>query len=179
MTYFDVAFAEIVIKEGGYSDDKRDSGGKTNWGVTEVVARANGFVGDMRNLQQAEAKKIYKSQYWDILRLDDISIISADVAHEMFDTSVNMGAGIAGKFLQRALNVLNLGASLFPDITVDGLVGPVSVAALRKFIAHRGTLGQTVIVKALNAQQGVRYIEIAENAPKNEAFEFGWMANRL
>jgi hypothetical protein len=31
----------------------------------------------------------------------------------------------------------------------------------------------------LNAQQSIRYIELAEGSPSQEAFEFGWQLNRV
>lgn len=179
MNHFEDAFNHVVEVEGGYSDNPNDSGGKTNWGITEFVARANGFTGKMTDLKKADAKLIYKKQYWDISRLDDIAMISPEIAMELFDTGVNMGVTVAAKFLQRALNVLNLNASLYPDMTVDGLIGPMSVSALKLFVVKRAGGGINAMMKALNAQQGVRYIEIAENNPKNEDFTYGWISNRL
>lgn len=179
MTAFDEAFAEVLSVEGGYSDHKDDRGGKTNYGITEAVARAHGYTGDMKNLTQGQAMAIYKAQYWDTLRLDEVSALSWSVAVELFDTGVNMGVGVSGKFLQRALNALNRKGQDFPDLTVDGVVGPMTIANLRAYMNRRGLEGQTVLLRALNALQGVRYIEIAEGRPDNESFVFGWFLRRV
>ena len=46
---------EVIGREGGYSNHPADKGGATRWGVTEAVARAHGFRGDMRAFPRAEA----------------------------------------------------------------------------------------------------------------------------
>ena len=100
------------------------------------------------------------------------------VAAELFDTGVNMGAGVAASFLQRALNALNRGAADWPDVAVDGRVGPATLAALDRFLRTRPA-GETVLVRALEALQGERYVALAERRPANEAFLYGWLANRI
>ncbi len=179
MSEFDEAFSDLLSVEGGYSDHKDDRGGKTNYGITEVVARAHGYTGDMKDLTQTQARAIYKAQYWDTLRLDDIAALSWPVAAELFDTGVNMGVGVAGKFLQRALNALNRQGADFQDLTVDGVVGPMTVASLKTYLGKRGDKGDDVLLRALNALQGVRYIEIAEGRPDNESFVHGWFLQRV
>jgi lysozyme family protein len=176
---FAYAFEHTIGLEGGYSDNPNDRGGKTKYGITEKVARAHGYKGDMKDLPLDTAKAIAKSQYWDTLRLDDVCVLSPTVAHELFDTGYNTGVGVAGQFLQRTLNALNRKASDYGDVTVDGIVGPLTVACLREFLKRRGKTGEKVLLTALNALQGSRYIEISESRPDNEAFTFGWFANRV
>ena len=67
-TTFITAFEKVIGIEGGYSDDPDDRGGKTKFGITEAVARAHGYRGEMRDLGLTTARKIYKSSYWDVLR---------------------------------------------------------------------------------------------------------------
>jgi lysozyme family protein len=90
-----------------------------------------------------------------------------------------MGPAIAAGFLQRALNALNRGASDFPDMKVDGRIGASTLGALDAFLARRGKAGETVLLKAVEALQGERYLHLAEQRPANEAFLYGWLANRL
>jgi lysozyme family protein len=170
----------IVQVEGGYANDPNDSGGETNWGVTVAVARAFGYAGHMRDMTKAQACAIYKSRYWDPLRLDDIVLLDPLLTAELLDTGVNMGVDRAGAFLQRALNALNKQGTLYPDVTVDGRVGPMTVAALREYLQRRvGQDGVTVLLRALNSLQGAYYIELAERRQKDEDFVFGWLRNRV
>lgn len=176
---FEAAFQRVVMVEGGYSNHPSDTGGETQFGITKAVARANGYAGEMREMPLATAKTIYRRQYWDTLRLDEIDQLSQKVADELFDTGVNMGVGVAGRFLQRALSAMNRQQRDYPDVPVDGVVGPMTVHSLRAFISRRGRDGEPVMLRALNAQQGVRYLEISENRPANEDFTFGWFKNRV
>ncbi|HET9511008.1 MAG TPA: putative peptidoglycan-binding domain-containing protein, partial [Sphingomonas sp.] len=101
------------------------------------------------------------------------------LAAEMFDTGVNMGPAVAAAFLQRALNALNRGARDYPDIATDGRMGALTLAALDAFLTLRGAAGEAVLLKAIEALQGERYLHLAERRPANEAFLYGWLANRI
>lgn len=170
---------ELIEREGGYVDHPADRGGPTNHGITEQVARAFGWKGPMRELPLAIAFDIYKRRYWLEPRFDDVAAIFPAVAEELFDTGVNMGPGVAVQFLQRALNALNRGASDWPDIAIDGRIGPITLQALRRFKAIRSVTGEAVLLKALEALQGERYINLCESRPANEAFLYGWLDKRI
>jgi lysozyme family protein len=169
----------VITREGGYVSHPADRGGPTRWGVTEAVARAEGWTGDMRGFPRTKATAIYCRTYWLKPGFDQIAAIAPRIAEELFDTGINMGPPIASGFLQRALNALNRGAVDYADIAVDGRIGPATVAALRGFLAVRGGAGEIVLLKALEALQGERYLHLAESRPANEAFLYGWLANRL
>lgn len=179
MTTFDEAFEHTVGIEGRYSNNPNDSGGETMYGITVKVARANGYRGDMRNMPIGVAREIYFAQFWNLLKLEEVAGVSPKIAKELFDTAVNCGTGKAGRFLQRALNALNRRGKDYPDIEVDGNVGPMTIDALRSFFRVRGFDAEVVLYRALNSQQGTHYIECAEISPKNEDFEFGWFLNRV
>lgn len=179
MRPFDIAYNHVLEVEGKFSDHAKDRGGATMYGVTERVARAHGYTGPMSELPLEKAREIYKASYWDINRLDDIAALSYPIAAEMFDTGVNCGVGVAGKFLQRSLNALNRAGSDFADMTVDGIVGPVSVAALRAYLGKRGKNGEKIMLRALNGLQLARYIGIAEHDATQEVFVNGWILNRV
>lgn len=170
---------EVIGREGSYSNHPADRGGATRWGVTEKVARAHGYRGEMRGFPRDEAVAIYRRLYWLRPSFDAVAEHAPRIAAELFDTGVNMGPGTASGFLQRALNALNRGASDYPDIAVDRKVGPQTIAALRGFLRRRGAQGETVLLKAVEALQGERYLRLAEQRPGNEAFLYGWLANRL
>ena len=170
---------DVIGREGGYSNHPADRGGPTRWGITEAVARAHGFAGDMRALPRVEAAAIYRRIYWLRPGFDRVAEIAPRIAAELFDTGVNMGPEVAAGFVQRALNALNRGASDYPDIAVDRRIGETTLAALRGFIARRGGSGEEVLLKAIEALQGERYLRLAEQRPANEVFLYGWLANRL
>jgi len=169
----------LIGKEGKYSNHVNDTGGETCWGVTVAVARAYGYTGLMKDLPRATAESIYRARYWVQPNFDKVNTLAPAIAEELLDTGVNMGQAVAGKFLQRALNVLNDQGKLFPDVTADGNIGPMTLDALRQYLKHRGTQGVAVLLGMLNAQQSVRYMEIAEANKSQESFSYGWQANRV
>lgn len=170
---------ELIRREGGYVNDPRDSGGETKYGITEAVARAHGYGGAMVDLPLATAKEIYRRIYWTRPGFDKVSSVYPNVAAELFDTGVNMGPSVASVFLQRSLNALNRNGQDFADLVADGRIGWQTIHALQSYRSKRGMGGETVLLRALDALQGARYIELAEKSPKNEAFLYGWLANRV
>lgn len=169
----------LIDREGGYVDHPADRGGATHWGITTAVARANGWHGAIRAMPRAVAVDIYRRIYWEAPGFDRIATRAPALAAELFDTGVNMGTATATGFLQRALNALNRGQSDYPDLAADGAVGARTLAALDAFLARRGKAGEAVLVKAIDALQGERYVALAERRPANEAFLYGWLAGRV
>lgn len=169
----------VIDREGGYSNHPADRGGPTRWGVTEQVARAYGYRGDMRHFPREDAVAIYIARYWTRPDFHLVDERYPAVAEELFDTGINMGPAVAARFLQRALNLLNRGASDYPDIGVDGDIGPMTLLALDGFKKRRGAAGEAVLLKTLDGLQLARYAEITEGRPANEAFFYGWVANRI
>jgi lysozyme family protein len=170
----------LIDREGGYVAHLADTGGPTCFGITEAVARAHGYAGPMRQLPRKEAAAIYRRLYWTRPRLDAVAERSGEIAAELFDTGVNMGPAVAVTFLQRALTALNRGGTDYPDLVPDGRIGPATLTALDCFLHLRGTAaGETVLLRALEALQGERYLRLAERRPANEAFLYGWLANRI
>ena len=170
----------LIDREGGYANHPSDRGGPTKYGITEAVARAHGYSGAMRDLPRDEAAAIYKRLYWLRPRFDQVAKRSRAVAAELFDTGANMGPAVAATFLQRALSALNRDRSDYPDLVPDGRIGPATLAALDSFFELRGRdTGETVLLRALDALQGERYIRLAERRPANETFLYGWLANRI
>jgi lysozyme family protein len=126
MKNFDAAFQIIVGEEGKYSNDPRDRG---NWtggaqGVGELRGTKYGIAAhayphlDIVNLTHEQAKEIYRADYWNAVRGDEIPW---PLSLYLFDCAVNQGVGAAGRMLQEALN----GAG-------DGAFGPVTIRAARR-----------------------------------------------
>ena len=106
----------IVLKhEGGYVKDPTDRGGETNYGITIAVARANGFTRDMKDLPVHIAKEIYRSQYWNKVKAEQLP---ESIRYIVFDTAINAGVSRAVKLLQEC-----------GKVTVDGIIGPNTLRA--------------------------------------------------
>lgn len=172
-------FESLVKREGGYVDHPSDRGGPTNWGITEAVARDYGWKGHMRDLPRDVALEIYVKRYWIEPKFNEVDKINTTLAAEMLDTGVNMGIQWPGLFLQRALNVLNLRGTIHPDLVDDGRVGTRTLAALKRYMDHRGRASTRVLMRLMEAQQAVRYMEIATKNPSQEDFMFGWIDHRI
>lgn len=178
-TNVDALIAQVIAREGDFSDHPADRGGATRFGISVAVARSEGYDGAMSRLPLARAEAIYRRRYWIAPGFDQVARIAPELAAELFDTGVNMGPVVAVGFLQRALNALNRGGRDYADLTADGRVGPATLAALTAFLRHRGPPGEVVLLKAVEALQGERYLMLAERRPANEAFLYGWLADRL
>lgn len=112
---FDQAFDALIGHEGGYSNNPADPGGETMWGVTLTVARASGYAGAMKDLPRDTAKVIYRAQYWDAVRADELP---DQVRFDIFDAAVNSGVKQAVKWLQRTVGAAE-----------DGIIGKATLAA--------------------------------------------------
>ena len=112
---FDQAFRELLHHEGSYSDHAADPGGKTMYGITELVAREVGYRGNMNELPLDLARRIYLEKYWKPVSADDLP---PAIRYAVFDAAVNSGTGQSIIWLQRALGVQS-----------DGIIGPVTIRA--------------------------------------------------
>jgi lysozyme family protein len=176
---FDKLVEGLIAIEGGYVNDPSDSGGETIWGVTKAVARENGYAGPMKAMTREQAKAIYRAKFWAKPGLYLIAPLGHRIAEELLDTGVNAGTGTAGMFLQRTLNVLNRGGVDYPDLKVDGAIGPTTAKALEAYLKRNGSKAEERLLKALNCLQGAYYVELAERREKDERFVNGWLDNRV
>lgn len=112
MSNFDTAFEALIGHEGGYVNHPKDPGGETKFGITKRTYPGE----DIRNLTLDRAKAIYKRDFWDKVRGDEMPY---PIAFNLFDGAVNSGAGNAIRWMQRAAGVAD-----------DGTLGPRSMAAI-------------------------------------------------
>lgn len=169
----------IISKEGNYVDHPSDRGGPTKYGITQAVARANGYMGDMLELPYTKAIEIYTYRYIVGPQFDKVARCSLPIAEKLIDIGVNMGPAIASTFFQRILNAMNAKGSAYADIFVDGRIGPITINALCSYIKWRKEEGEQVFLKALSGIQAARYLDIAENNKEQEDFFYGWVKNRV
>lgn len=117
---FDKCFALIIQDEGGYVNDPRDPGGRTNLGVTqrnwETYLNRSVTETEMRKLTPSDVKTFYKVMYWDKLKGNQLP---AGVDYAAFDLAVNSGVSRAARYLQQIAGV-----------TQDGMIGPKSLDAI-------------------------------------------------
>ena len=172
--------------EAGYVDDPDDSGGITNHGVTQALANQYkttlktkfGWDGNMRNLTTEMAFFIYKTHFWDKMKLDEVMKRSVFLADRLFDLGINAGKTVPVKNLQRYLNVMNNRQTYWKNIDADGAMGPQTLAALDAYIAKRGATGKDYLIDAMLDMQSTYYIELAERREKVEKFIYGWQARK-
>ena len=55
----EIIISEVMVIEGDYVNDKRDSGGATRYGVTEAMARKYGYNGKMKDYPKKDAIMVY------------------------------------------------------------------------------------------------------------------------
>lgn len=103
---FRTYLAEILSHEGGKVDDPKDSGGRTNYGITQNTYNAfNKSKGrakkDVFNITMDEVVWIYWERYYTASGADKLP---DGLAFIHFDTAVNFGVGRAKEFLQQSKN---------------------------------------------------------------------------
>ena len=123
--FFEKAGNQIILIEGGFINNPKDKGGATKYGITEKVARQNGYIYDMRNLTKVKAKEIYKNEYWDKI---GVNCESFNISFLLFDFAVNSGVKTAVKHLQNALNSMLNG--IIEPLIIDGVAGKKTQAAM-------------------------------------------------
>lgn len=111
---FEQAFKKVLLVEGGFVHHPSDPGGATNMGITEAVARRVGYRGPMQDLPVELAKRIYREDYWNAVRADQLP---PAVRYAVFDAAVNSGVAQSVRWLQRALGVQD-----------DGVLGPITLS---------------------------------------------------
>lgn len=102
---FESSLKHVLVHEGGYVNHPADPGGATNKGVTQRVydgfrVKSGQAKRSVKEITDTEVSKIYKTQYWDMVRGDELP---AGVDYVVFDGAVNSGVGQSVKWLQRSL----------------------------------------------------------------------------
>ena len=113
---FDECLKMLLHHEGGYVNHPKDPGGETNLGVTKRVYEKWGGTKDMKDLTVEDVAPIYKKEYWDKCRCDELE---SGVDWAVFDWAVNSGTGRAAKAIQKICGA-----------TQDGAIGPKTLALI-------------------------------------------------
>ena len=144
----------ILHHEGGYVNHPKDPGGETNLGVTKRVYEDFGGTKDMKSLTREDVEPIYKKNYWDKMKCDDLP---SGIDLCVFDFGVNAGPRRAGKYLQTLVGA-----------TADGIIGPGTLGVLNRYIGTADTR-EGVIKSYQNARQSYY-----ENLSTFKTFGKGW-----
>ena len=147
---------EITLHhEGGYVNDPNDLGGETNFGIAKRFYPDE----DIKNLTKDGAKDIYRRDYWDKNKVDDMP---EQLRHIYFDMCVNQGRGRAVKILQITANAKGAG------LKVDGGLGPKTIGSLKN-----------VELERVRAYRIKYYADLVTRKPDLEKFYFGWFRRGL
>jgi lysozyme family protein len=141
----------VLANEGGYINNPKDPGGETNFGISKRSYPSE----DIKNMTKERATQIYKQNYWDKVKGDQLSN-KLDIA--VFDCAVNSGVGTASKILQKVVGA-----------TPDGVIGPKTLAAIDATV--------NVYSKFLFAWVK-NYFSIVNSKPTQMIFLNGWI-NRV
>lgn len=103
---FQECLKRLLVHEGGYSNHPSDPGGPTNYGITITDYRKyidkGGTASDVKNMSIEDAKRIYKSKYWDAMGCDSLP---SGVDYVVFDYGVNSGVSRSLKVLKQFDNI--------------------------------------------------------------------------
>lgn len=165
---------EILRWEGGYVNHPNDPGGETNRGITIGAlnkAKAQGLVAQSVTIKSLttdleSVRRIYSVNYYKAGKCDKIP---HPLAFAHFDACVLNGLGGAGQLLQKTLNALG------QNVTVDGAVGPKTLAALDALSERKDVKDITI---KYNCLRGEYFHTIVRNRPASAVFLKGWL-NRL
>ena len=182
---FESAVLVVLEHEKGLfvpTEDMPDHGGITNWGISLTWLASKGVglsdidgdgiadgdldgdgdvdADDIRKLTSEKAKWFYFNYWWKKHDLDRIQ--NLDLATKMLDMAVNHGSPRAFAMLQKGANRLGAG------LTVDGLLGPKTVATINELDAGK-------VLLEFRAQAAERYARIALANPKMAWALPGWM----
>ena len=154
MADFQIAVQKTLAHEGGFVDNKNDSGGPTKYGITQ--ADLPGVT--VKDITPEQAVAYYAEHYWKPLYSE---INDQLLGEKIFDMGVLFGVGTAVKLLQ---------ISLSDEIQVvsDGAFGPNTLAAVNE----HGDINRyrtTLINHCMN---------VVNNNPQDAEFVRGWV-NRI
>lgn len=115
MNDFKEAIEYVLENEQGYVNNPSDPGGATNFGISQKSYPDL----NIQTLTREQALVIYKRDFWDHLKLEEVP---QSFATAILDMSVNMGEGHAVLCVQMALG----------QTSCDGILGSNTLAQLKR-----------------------------------------------
>jgi lysozyme family protein len=112
----------VLGYQGGPSVDPADPGAAAQFGITIGTLREsrhdkNLTIEDLKKLERDEAREIYRTRYWNVLRCDDLPV-GVDLV--VFDFGVNADPRQSAKMLQQVVGA-----------AADGSIGDATIGAMK------------------------------------------------
>ena len=165
MSHFPKAYDYTLKNEGGWSNHPADRGGSTMMGVT--IGTYSRWLGrraseeELRKIEPATVKAIYKEWYFDVNRLDEIK--SFAIACAIYDIGVVCGIRTSARLAQRALR--NLGQEF---IVIDGIIGRATLRSLNN-------VSESEFINEFKLLVDAHFKSIVERNPSQQVFLRGWL----
>jgi hypothetical protein len=153
--------------EGGYVNDSRDRGGKTNLGITQNFLKtyknkAGVSINNVENLTNDDAIKLYKAE-WDTYGFGLLD--NTNVMKLVHDFSVHSGPYIAITYLQQILNKKG------HNLTTDGYIGEKTNNAVN-------SVNENWLKTEIQKHRAQHCDKIVDKHPEQKYFIKGWF-NRI
>lgn len=164
MAVFEIAYDKTLKAEGGYrlTNIKGDNGQQTYAGISRKFHPTWGgwaFI-DRNEIPPTDlVRGLYRVEFWEKVRGE--SIISQDIANNIYDFAVNTGVPIAIKLAQ-----------MVAAVQADGVLGPKSLMALNSIDGHAFKMAYALAKVA-------RYRDIIKRKPGQKKFITGWLTRTL
>lgn len=163
---FQKFFEEWVLKaEGGYSNNKKDPGGETKYGISKKQYPKV----DIKSLTKKDAADIYYRDYWmkyceNFAAPDSFKMI-------LFDMYINHNPKSVAKVLQKTINTYRERNNL-EKIAEDGIIGKQTIANTREFLIKN----KEYFYDELLFERAFYYTSLASLFP---TFGRGWIKERV
>ncbi|WP_347989465.1 glycosyl hydrolase 108 family protein [Methylomonas sp. AM2-LC] len=159
--------ADILQREGGYTNNPADRGGPTNHGITlhtySVYLGRLATIAELKAITPTIAAHIYQSLYY---IKPNIDVIPLELQPIVFDESINMDPENAAKLLQETLKHYD------ETISVDGKIGPITANKAHEIL---GQVGATTLINQMVDQRIDFYKAIVDHNPIQHVFINGWI----
>jgi lysozyme family protein len=163
----DEMIADIIRREGGYSNHPNDRGKATKYGITlETLSKWRGRptgIENVKRLTKTEAADIYRAEYFD---RPLINFLPAQLQPVAFDMAVNMGPKQAIKILQTVI------ADYLPGISIDGVIGSKTLGAIDELVS---VIGYRYFICQITGERINFYRGIVNRDPSQAVFLSGWV----
>jgi lysozyme family protein len=174
MADFTQAYQQVLAHEGGYVNDPTDPGGETykgvarkmnskwdGWTTIDLLKRQPGFPAnlDKDNGLQSSVEDFYRITFWDPMNGDKLA--NQQIANSIFDFGVNAGLSTSVSLAQMVV-----------DVKADGVLGPMSLAAINQHDPE-------MFIASFTITKIARYINIVKKRPDSRKYFFGWVCRAM